>query len=203
MIKCHIVQDLMPNYVDGLVHQDTQEDIQQHLQTCQSCRALYEQLSAPITGASTASADQLEVDYLKKVRKRTSRKWIIGGLLLVVLFSIATYFMAIGSLVKEENLTYTTFMEGDQWRIDLQLTNGMSLLVRTETIYGPADADGGKPIIGHRLKPYQLVPSPLLEKGNDSFMFGATMNNSEQEKYKIELQLADRTLELTSEQFVK
>lgn len=201
MIKCHIVQDLMPNYVDGLVHQDTQKDIQQHLQTCQSCRALYEQLSVPITGAPTASVDPLEVDYLKKVRKRTSRKWIIGGLILLLLFSVAIYFTAIGSLVKEENLTYTTSMVGDEWRIELQLTNGMSLLVKTEPIYGPADANGMKPIIGRRLKPYQLVPSPLLEKGNDSFMYGGTMNVIMEKEYKIELQLADHTVEFTSEQF--
>ncbi|GIO41702.1 zf-HC2 domain-containing protein [Paenibacillus apis] len=201
MIKCHIVQDLMPNYVDGLVNPDTMKDIEQHLQVCESCRALHDKLSAPL--ADPPPADMEELDYLKKVRKRTSKKWIAGGIFLLLIFSLLTYFLAIGSLVDEEDLTYTTSIEGGEWRIHLQLTNGKSLLVRTEPIYDTPGANGIRRVIGIRLKPYQLVPSPLLEKGNDSFMFGGTMSSFAQRAYKVELQMADRTIEFTSDQFVE
>lgn len=201
MIKCHIVQDLMPNYVDGLVNPDTMKDIEQHLQVCESCRALHAKLSAPL--ADPPPTDMAELDYLKKVRKRTSKKWIGGGIFLLLIFSLLTYFLVIGSLVDEEDLTYTTSIEGGEWRIHLQLTNGKSLLVRTEPIYDTPGANGIRRVIGTRLKPYQLVPSPLLEKGNDSFMFGGTMSSFAQRAYKIELQMADRTIEFTSDQFVE
>lgn len=199
-MKCHVVQDLMPNYVDDLVNPDTKKDIEQHLETCESCRALYDQLSAPLAGAASDEADRKELDYLKKVRKRATKKWILGGVSLLLILSLAAYYFAIGSLADEKELSYTTSIEGGEWRIQLQLTNGKSLLVRTEPIYGAADANGTRPIIGTRLKPYELVPSPLLEKGNDTFMYGATLSSFEQRDYKVELQMADRTIEFTPEQ---
>lgn len=202
MIKCHIVQDLMPNYVDGLVQAETAEDIRQHLLECETCRTLHATMSAPMENTAP-QPDPIELDYLKKVRKRTFKKLIAGSVVLLLVFAALTYLMAIGSPVDKKDLVYTAYVEGNEWRIDLQLTNGKSLLVRTEPIYGEAGANGIKPIVGTRVKPYQLVPSPLLEKGNDSFMYGGTLSGLKNGEYKIILQMADSKVDFTSENFMK
>lgn len=202
MIKCHIVQDLMPNYVDGLVQAETAEDIRQHLLECETCRTLHATMSAPMENTAP-QPDPIELDYLKKVRKRTFNKLIAGSVVLMLVFAALTYLMAIGSPVDKKDLVYTAYVEGNEWRIDLQLTNGKSLLVRTEPIYGEAGANGIKPIVGTRVKPYQLVPSPLLEKGNDSFMYGGTLSGLKNGEYKIILQMADSKVDFTSENFME
>lgn len=202
MIKCHIVQDLMPNYVDGLVQAETAENIRQHLLECETCRSLHATMSAPIEN-TVPQPDPIELDYLKKVRKRTSRKLLAGAVALLLVFAALTYLMAIGSPVKKRDLVYAAYVEGNEWRIDLQLTNGKSLLVRTEPIYGEAGANGIRPIVGTQVKPYQLVPSPLLEKGNDSFMYGGTLSGLRNGEYIIVLQMADRNIEFTSDSFME
>lgn len=202
MTKCHIVQDLMPNYVDGLVQAETAEDIRQHLLECETCRTLHATMSAPMENTAP-QPDPIELDYLKKVKKRISKKLIGGSVILLLIFAVLTYFLAIGSPVDKKDLVYTAYVEGNEWRIDLKLTNGMSLLVRTEPIYGEAGANGIRPIVGTRVKPYQLVPSPLLEKGNDSFMYGGTLSGLRNGEYKVVLQLADRNIEFTSDSFME
>ena len=40
-LRCEIVQDLLPSYVDGLTSDETNEAIKDHLADCVSCRDMY------------------------------------------------------------------------------------------------------------------------------------------------------------------
>ena len=42
--QCEIVQDLLPLYVDGACSEASAEMINEHLETCADCRAIYEQM---------------------------------------------------------------------------------------------------------------------------------------------------------------
>lgn len=37
-MKCEIIRDLLPNYLDGLTSQASNEAIEEHLETCAECR---------------------------------------------------------------------------------------------------------------------------------------------------------------------
>ena len=37
-ISCHVIQDILPLYVDGIVSEDTKEMVEEHLRECESCR---------------------------------------------------------------------------------------------------------------------------------------------------------------------
>lgn len=201
MTPCYLIQDLLPSYIDGLVQKETENEIQQHLQQCESCRALYTRLSAPIE-QTPAVTDKKHIDFLKKVRKAYGKKMAIGFAACLLIFALFTYFMAIGTPVSKPNLQYTTRIAGDMWQIEMELTNGKALLVRTEPIYGEADDSGVKPIVGVLLKPHQVIPSPLLERGNNRFLFG-TSTDSFHKPYKVVLRLADGDIVFSSENIVQ
>ena len=190
MITCHIAQDLLPPYIDGLLSPETESDLELHLQTCDTCRALYSKLAAPASSVNLQSA-KTEIDFLKKVRLRTRGKIAAAAAALLILFGAFTYFCAIGTPALAKDLNYSTLVVGDEWRIDLELTNGKSLLVRTEPIYGEANNAGIRSVTGTIVKPYEVIPSPLLEKGNDSFMYGTTLTSFKQEDYKIIVRMGD------------
>nr|WP_230584712.1 zf-HC2 domain-containing protein [Lysinibacillus sphaericus] len=82
-IKCTIIQDLLPLYVDDIVSNDTKEMIEQHLQTCQTCQKEYQQMTetlyVPIEN---------KVTLFEKINKKWKRKKIIliGGSILTTLF---------------------------------------------------------------------------------------------------------------------
>ena len=37
-MKCYIVKDLLPGYIDGLTCEETNAEIREHLKGCQDCR---------------------------------------------------------------------------------------------------------------------------------------------------------------------
>jgi anti-sigma factor RsiW len=37
MLKCYIVKDLLPGYVDGLLSEETTAEVKQHLKECDDC----------------------------------------------------------------------------------------------------------------------------------------------------------------------
>ncbi|MFS0722449.1 zf-HC2 domain-containing protein [Paenibacillus sp. 1P07SE] len=163
-------------HIDGLLSAETDEDIHRHLQDCDTCRALYSKLTASSRQPELQS-DKKEIDYLKKVRKKTTGKISAASAALLILFGAFTYFCAIGAPVQAKDLNYTTRVVCDEWRMDIELTNGKALLVRTEPIYGEANSSGIRPVTGMIVKPYEVFPSPLLESGNDSFMYGTTISS--------------------------
>ncbi|CAM3405574.1 zf-HC2 domain-containing protein [Paenibacillus lupini] len=202
MIKCHIVQDLLPSYIDGLLSAETEHDIQQHLQECETCRVLHAKLSTSLDNANL-HVNKKEIDFLKKVRKITTKKVVTGLVILLLIFALLTYFFAIGSPVTKTDLIYTTNVKGDMWQINMELTNGKALLVKTETIYGEKDSNGIKPVIGVLVKPRELLPSPVLESDNTSFMFGSTTDSFNKHDYKVILRLGDGDIVFTSDNYDK
>ncbi|MBR6678345.1 MAG: zf-HC2 domain-containing protein, partial [Oscillospiraceae bacterium] len=43
-MKCEIIKDLLPSYIDELTSEVSNEAVEQHLSECESCRSYYEQM---------------------------------------------------------------------------------------------------------------------------------------------------------------
>jgi hypothetical protein len=201
-MKCHIAQDLMPSYMDSLLSPETEQDIRQHIQECEACRALHAKLSTSIDNAQQ-HIEKKEIDFLKKVRRKMTKKVYAAFAVLLLIVALSTYLFAIGSSVSKEDLVYHTVITGDMWEINMELTNGKALLVKTEPIYGDKNDKGIKPIVGVLVKPRELVPSPILDSGNTSFMFGTTVDSFANLNYKVVLRLADGDVVYTSNNYDK
>ena len=37
-MKCEIVKDLLPSYIDGLTSAESNSEVEAHLETCQECK---------------------------------------------------------------------------------------------------------------------------------------------------------------------
>lgn len=199
-MRCHIAHDLMPSYMDGLLSAETEQDIKQHLEECEACRVLYAKLSTSI-GNAEQHIEKKEIDFLKKVRNKMTKKVVAALAVLLLIFALLTYLFAIGSSVSKEDLVYTTGIVGGNWEINMELTNGKALLVQTEPIYGETTDGGIKPIVGVLVKPRELLPSPILGSDNTSFMFGTTVNSFTERNYKVVLQLSDGDVVFTANNY--
>ena len=67
-LRCEIVQDLLPSYVDGLTSDETNEAVKDHLADCVSCRDMYERMKADETSAEENSEvmekEKKEINFL-------------------------------------------------------------------------------------------------------------------------------------------
>ena len=88
-IKCTVIQDLLPLYVDEVVSDDTKSLVNEHLLTCEDCRNEYEQMKGtlyvPIENKAT---------LLSQLKKRWNRKkWLLifGSVLTTTLIGFALF----------------------------------------------------------------------------------------------------------------
>lgn len=80
MKDCKIVQDLMPNYIDNLTSEETNNFIKEHLENCENCTNFYNEMKGKITLKNKDTIKQ-EIDYMKKAKKKMN----IGKKLLTII----------------------------------------------------------------------------------------------------------------------
>ena len=50
-ITCDVIQDLMPSYVDGILSEDSQALVKEHMEACKECRKMLEIIRRVLTAA--------------------------------------------------------------------------------------------------------------------------------------------------------
>lgn len=79
MLSCSVVRDLLPSYLEGLTAEETNREIEEHLDGCDECRGVKIAMSAEM-GLETAVP--LKKDLLKKI----GRYQVLGILLILGIF---------------------------------------------------------------------------------------------------------------------
>lgn len=72
-MKCSIIQDLLPLYVDGVVSEDTAQVVEEHFETCEACRKTYEQMKQGLELPANPDLNQENFQALKTVKQ--TLKW--------------------------------------------------------------------------------------------------------------------------------
>ena len=71
-IKCTIIQDVLPLYIDEVVSQDTKEMVDQHLQHCEKCQKEYETMKRELYIPAENKAPTIN-----KINKKWRKKKVI------------------------------------------------------------------------------------------------------------------------------
>lgn len=72
MKNCHIVCDLLPLYVEGLVSEESKELIEEHIAVCEKCRAVLDRMQAD--GTQNNLSEQLEPPTKEQEERRDFQK---------------------------------------------------------------------------------------------------------------------------------
>lgn len=77
-MKCCVVKDLMPVYISGLTSEETNAEIENHLENCNACSTIYAQMSAVIP--DEVPPEEKDIDFLKKLRGTMRQRYLITSL---------------------------------------------------------------------------------------------------------------------------
>jgi len=86
-MKCDVIKDLMPSYIDQLLTEESRILVEEHLEECEACKAYYDSLKGEddIFDAETAVELHLEeIKPLKKIKKKMNRKTMLVSVLSVL-----------------------------------------------------------------------------------------------------------------------
>lgn len=80
-IKCTIIQDVLPLYIDEVVSQDTKEMVDEHLQYCDKCQKEYESMKRDLN---------IPVEYTDSLFNNISKKWRKKKVVISIVSTLAT-----------------------------------------------------------------------------------------------------------------
>jgi hypothetical protein len=122
---CKIVQDLLPNYIEGLTNEETNLFIKEHLKECDECQKVLENMQKEIK-VNTPKRDEREVKYIKKFsNKMKTLKFILLALIIIYIAIVGrrTFIMvSLSEKAKENQLE-------DNYYVKLYSYQGESLTV--------------------------------------------------------------------------
>ena len=197
MLTCNIVKDLLPNYIDGLVSEETAQEIAEHLTECADCRTAYEQMKTPV--ALIIEQDRKEIDYLKKIRAKTKShvlKYSVICTSVVVVLAVAFMFIiARGTSVKSADLNYVaSITEAQTVRVELSPANGLAFSVQTKVKYNKATGQMTEFIISPR-----QVPEWFPNGNAVHYDYEYTPDSGLSEDFQIVIRLSDKDIILTAD----
>ena len=100
--ECEIVQDLLFGYVDGVLSQSSKELVEGHLEKCEICKNIMEELKEEKVEKQETNQ---EVDYLKNIRKKLQKRALTIILITTVLLSLVVFNIMV--LIKYEKVAST------------------------------------------------------------------------------------------------
>lgn len=88
-VTCRVIEDLLPLYTEQMTSPDSQALVEEHLDTCAACQALYSRLKEPL--ASIDSNESLPLSSVKSrlQKERTTILWL--GVFVVALLALRLF----------------------------------------------------------------------------------------------------------------
>lgn len=100
-LKCEIVRDLMPLYVDGVVSDVSKGSVEEHLAHCAECKEVYQDMVYDIEMEKQPS----EVQDIKRFLKKTKKMYLSYGL--GILSFVAVFVCMIVDLAIHKGVTWS------------------------------------------------------------------------------------------------
>lgn len=128
-MKCKMIQDLLPLYIDGLTSEESNQEIEKHLKNCKECQICYREMTGEIGNAVSITDEEIkEIDLIKKVKKRNKIKRagvIISIFILVSIIGILFFLQK--SRVKYEDVELTYGVRGNKAYFEMETKPGYTL----------------------------------------------------------------------------
>jgi len=122
-MKCEIVKDLLPIYIDGLTSNESNSEIEDHLKTCQTCKDVHDQMKTEID-VETIELNKENFNPFKKLNKRIFRAVLTTLAVCILITGSYFYFFAIGWKVTSDDMNINYFSSDGGILIEFELTDG-------------------------------------------------------------------------------
>ncbi len=107
--ECEIVQDLLLGYVDGVLNEESRKLVEKHLLTCEKCQKKLDEIKTDMQ--ENENNQKKEIDYLKKIRRKSRIKSILIAIGIILILSFVLYlykFIIVNSFMSKAEKTLKT-----------------------------------------------------------------------------------------------
>ena len=115
-MKCEIIRDLFPSYIDELTSEESNQLVEKHLRECEKCRKYFASMREDIHSGRLTEEERKkrkeEIQPLRKVRKANFRRVMsaifLTAVICAILFGVYEMYYGYGTTAdyKEVKITY-------------------------------------------------------------------------------------------------
>lgn len=131
-MKCEMIRDLLPLYIDGLTSEASNQEIEKHLKTCKECRNYYQEMTEELPDPAPMSQEEIrDVELMKKIRKKGRKKFVgflAAGILAAALLLSFGFSLTV-SRVKFEDVELDYGVQGDTAYMNIETRPGYEVWV--------------------------------------------------------------------------
>lgn len=85
--KCSLIRDLLPNYIENLVSEETKQYVNNHIMRCEECKQILKDMEGDnIDEITNALEKEAETRIIKIIKKQKKRKFIFKAIAIILLF---------------------------------------------------------------------------------------------------------------------
>lgn len=125
-MKCEIIKDLLPSYIDGLTSSESNLEIEEHLKNCHQCREIFEQMQTEIKVENTLYNKE-KIKPFKKLNRRIFQAVIITLIGCAMVVGSYVYFFGLGWKVNSADMNIGYTYKNGKILFEFELTNGRVL----------------------------------------------------------------------------
>ena len=106
--NCELIQDLLLNYMDGLLNESTKQLVKNHLENCSNCSEKLKEFQDDI---ECNNIQDKEIDYLKKYKRNSTIKAIISPIIIIIVLFLGIYtykFSVINNLINKQTKSFNS-----------------------------------------------------------------------------------------------
>ncbi|WP_296114390.1 zf-HC2 domain-containing protein [uncultured Anaerococcus sp.] len=166
--ECDIVKDLMPLYVDDVLSENSKKFVEDHINSCESCKKYYEKLSSEIkipVSKEVRFSDLRPIEYLKSNLSKKIIKKVLATVLAVGLCVGAFIFATLYKLPVDPQMM-DFYVNDNNLRMEYQEKGDILFSV------GQSWGDDSKVWTIHLYQtPWERYIAPLYRKENYTFDF--------------------------------
>ena len=160
--ECDIVKDLMPLYIDDLLSENSKKFVEDHINSCESCKKYYEKLSSEIkipVSKEARFSDLRPIEYLKSNLTRKIIKKVLATMLVLTLCVGAFLFAKLYKLPVDPQMM--DFYEKDKYLM-------MKYQKKGDILFSAGDAweNDGVWTVNFSQTPWERYIAPLYKKEN-------------------------------------
>lgn len=86
-MKCEVIRDLFPSYIDGLTSRESNEMIEEHLEECAACTEILDEMKQELAPAHTEIKNRQDIKPFRKVKKNMRKNVAVAVLVSVLVMA--------------------------------------------------------------------------------------------------------------------
>lgn len=121
-MKCEIIRDLLPSYVDGLTSEESNREITAHVAECAPCKEILEQMQEEVQ--EKAPKEKRKINPFRKFNRRMMSAVAVAVAVCIGVGGFGYKAFARGFAINPQEITMEPKLEGDMLYLNFSMEKG-------------------------------------------------------------------------------